>query len=86
MRASPTGTDESAGVHFSPTGAGNFIALGGIIVAPLLLLNVTFARRLQDRHILALGTAVGAAGLFIFLGVLAAGITGAHRAVGRAAR
>lgn len=68
------GGDEQAGVHFSPTGAGNFIALGGLIVAPLLIVNVSLARRLQDRHILALGTATGAAGLVIFLSVLASGV------------
>ncbi|KZV98035.1 MFS general substrate transporter [Exidia glandulosa HHB12029] len=75
--ASANGTqagDEQSGLHLSPTGAGNFIALGGVIAAPLLLLNVSFAKRLQDRYILALGTGVGAAGLLVFLGVLGSGI------------
>lgn len=62
-----------SGVHFSPTGAGNFIALGGLIAAPLLLFNALHvARRVQDRYILLGGMGAGLAGLAVFLALLAA--------------
>ncbi|EJD40938.1 MFS general substrate transporter [Auricularia subglabra TFB-10046 SS5] len=65
-----------SGVHFSPTGAGNFIALGGLIAAPLLLFNALHvARRVQDRYILLIGMASGFVGLVVFLSLLAARTT-----------
>ena len=58
--------------HFSPFAAGNLIALGGACTMPFLLLNLHFARRVQDRHTLAVGTSVGLMGLVITMAVLAA--------------
>ncbi|PPQ97042.1 hypothetical protein CVT26_001300 [Gymnopilus dilepis] len=55
---------------YSPFNAGNFIALGGIMSFPFLLLNVWYARRLQDRSILAIGTNLGMLGLLIMLAIL----------------
>ena len=54
----------------SPFAAGNFIALGGITIFPFLILNLLLARRTQDRHILALGSSLGLAGLVIMLVLL----------------
>ncbi|KAI0328973.1 MFS general substrate transporter [Cubamyces sp. BRFM 1775] len=56
--------------HFTPFAAGNLIALGGACTIPFLLLNLHFARRVQDRHTLATGTSIGAAGLVIALAIL----------------
>ncbi|KAI0076672.1 MFS general substrate transporter [Panus rudis PR-1116 ss-1] len=56
--------------HFSPFAAGNMIALGGVCTFPFLLANVFFARKLQDRVTLAVGTSLGSAGLFIALAIL----------------
>ncbi|KAI0364645.1 MFS general substrate transporter [Pilatotrama ljubarskyi] len=56
--------------HFTPFAAGNLIALGGACTIPFLLLNLHFARRVQDRHTLAIGTSVGLAGLLIALAIL----------------
>lgn len=56
--------------HWSPFAAGNFIALGGICAFPFLLANLFIARRIQDRHLLAFGTALGFAGLVIFVALL----------------
>lgn len=56
--------------HFSPFAAGNLIALGGACTFPFLFVNVFVARRYQDRNTLALGTSLGAAGLFIALAIL----------------
>lgn len=66
-------------LHWSPFAAGNFIALGGAGTFPFLLANLFLAPRTQDRKILALGSALGAAGLVVFLGLLRAG--GHERAV-----
>ncbi|KAA1467196.1 MFS general substrate transporter [Dentipellis sp. KUC8613] len=57
-------------LHWSPFASGNFIALGGIATFPFLLFNLFFARRLQDRHILALGSGLGLVGLVIAIAVL----------------
>ncbi|TFK31844.1 membrane transporter [Crucibulum laeve] len=57
---------------YSPYGAGNFIALGGITTFPLLLLNVWYARRIQDRVTLAVGTSLGLGGILILLAILCA--------------
>ena len=66
-----TGSHDPANpFHFSPFAAGNLIALGGVCTIPFLLLNLGFARRVQDRHTLVFGTSVGATGLLIALGVL----------------
>ncbi|GLB41376.1 putative MFS general substrate transporter [Lyophyllum shimeji] len=54
-------------LHWSPTAAGNFIALGGISAFPFLILNLLLARRTPDRHILALGTSLGLSALLTFL-------------------
>ena len=59
-----------AALNFSPFAAGNLIALGGACTFPFLVLNLGFARRVQDRHTLVFGTSVGATGLLIALGVL----------------
>ncbi|KAI0643241.1 MFS general substrate transporter [Trametes meyenii] len=69
-----TGTPSplSGPFHYSPFAAGNFIAVGGAATIPFLLLNLLAARRVQDRHTLAVGTALGAAGLVVALAVLAA--------------
>ncbi|KAI0643242.1 MFS general substrate transporter [Trametes meyenii] len=56
--------------HFSPFAAGNLIALGGACTMPFLLLNLHFARRVQDRHTLATGTSIGLAGLLVALAIL----------------
>ncbi|GBE85784.1 MFS general substrate transporter [Sparassis latifolia] len=55
--------------QFSPYAAGNLIALGGICTIPFLLLNVFFARRVQDRHTLAIGTSLGLVGLIITIAI-----------------
>ncbi|KDR68701.1 hypothetical protein GALMADRAFT_256505 [Galerina marginata CBS 339.88] len=57
-------------LNYSPYNAGNFIALGGITSFPFLLLNVWYARRVQDRVILAIGTSLGMLGLLIMLSIL----------------
>ncbi|TFK38676.1 membrane transporter [Crucibulum laeve] len=57
---------------YSPYNAGNFIAIGGITTFPFLLLNVRYARRIQDRVTLATGSALGLAGLVIMLAILQA--------------
>ncbi|KAH7103807.1 MFS general substrate transporter [Auriculariales sp. MPI-PUGE-AT-0066] len=59
---------------FSPTGAGNFMAIGGAIATPLLLANAFLARRMQDRHILLTGFCIGAVGLVIFTSLLGSNI------------
>jgi len=56
--------------YWSPYAAGNFIALGGICAFPFLLANLFIARRIQDRHLLAFGTALGLAGLVILVSLL----------------
>jgi hypothetical protein len=56
--------------HWSPFAAGNFIALGGICAFPFLLANLFIARRIEDRHLLAFGTALGLAGLVILVSLL----------------
>jgi len=56
--------------RWSPFAAGNFIALGGITSFPFLLANLMAARRIQDRKLLAFGTALGLSGLVIFLSIL----------------
>ena len=63
-------SDPANPFHFSPFAAGNLIALGGVCTIPFLLLNLGFARRVQDRHTLALGTSVGVAGLLIAVGII----------------
>jgi len=60
----------AATLDYSPYRAGNFIALGGITSFPFLLLNVWYARRIQDRVTLAIGTALGFIGLLIMLAIL----------------
>ena len=55
---------------YSPYRAGNFIALGGITAFPFLILNVRYARRIQDRVVLASGTSLGLIGLLIMLTIL----------------
>lgn len=57
---------------WSPFASGNFIALGGITIFPFLFLNLLLARRIQDRHILALGSGLGLAGLLTTLALLRA--------------
>lgn len=57
--------------HFSPFASGNMIALGGACTIPFLLINLHFARRMQDRNTLALGTSVGAVGLLVAISILA---------------
>ncbi|PPQ78813.1 hypothetical protein CVT25_010682 [Psilocybe cyanescens] len=57
-------------LNYSPYNAGNFIALGGLVSFPFLLLNVWYARRIQDRVILAVGTSLGMLGLIIMLCIL----------------
>jgi len=65
-----TGSDLPLDVfHFSPSAAGNMIALGGICTLPFLVGNVFVARRVQDRHTLALGTAVGLCGLLTAIAI-----------------
>ncbi|KAL1943717.1 hypothetical protein VTO73DRAFT_4162 [Trametes versicolor] len=58
--------------HYSPFAAGNFIAAGGAATIPFLLANLFAARRVQDRHTLAVGTTLGLAGLLAALAILAA--------------
>jgi MFS family permease len=58
--------------HFSPFASGNLIALGGACTIPFLLMNLHYARRVQDRNTLAVGTAIGGAGLLIAISILAA--------------
>lgn len=55
---------------YSPFRAGNFIALGGLVSIPFLLLNVRYARRFQDRVILATGTTLGLVGLVVMVIIL----------------
>jgi len=55
---------------YTPFNAGNFIALGGICSLPFLLINVRYARRLQDRTILATGSTLGLVGLLIMVATL----------------
>ena len=59
-------------LHWSPFASGNFIALGGITAFPFLVMNIFMARRIEDRRILAFGTSLGLAALFIFLALLEA--------------
>ncbi|KDQ58029.1 hypothetical protein JAAARDRAFT_57821 [Jaapia argillacea MUCL 33604] len=61
--------------HSTPFAAGNLIALGGVSTFPFLFLNLWFARRVQDRVILALGSGIGLIGLLIMLGTVKAGRT-----------
>ncbi|KAF8149959.1 major facilitator superfamily domain-containing protein [Crassisporium funariophilum] len=60
----------STALSYTPYNAGNFIALGGVSSFPFLLLNVWYARRIQDRVILATGTSLGLVGLLIMLCIL----------------
>jgi len=60
-------------LNYSPYNAGNFIALGGLCSFPFLLLNVWYARRVQDRTILAIGNTLGMAGLLIMISILRTG-------------
>ncbi|KAI1788595.1 MFS general substrate transporter [Ganoderma leucocontextum] len=62
--------DPSNPFNFSPYAAGNLIALGGICTMPFLICNLAFARRIQDRHTLAVGTSVGVAGLLLAIGII----------------
>ncbi|EPQ52387.1 MFS general substrate transporter [Gloeophyllum trabeum ATCC 11539] len=55
---------------YSPFSAGNLIALGGITTFPFLLANLFVARRVQDRHTLAVGSAIGLAGLLVMIALL----------------
>ncbi|RDB16989.1 hypothetical protein Hypma_002670 [Hypsizygus marmoreus] len=55
---------------YDPFRAGNFIALGGVATFPFLILNVFYARYLQDRVILACGVSLGLAGQFIMLALV----------------
>lgn len=66
----PVFTAEALG--YSPYNAGNFIALGGVCSFPFLLLNVRYARHIQDRVILAIGSSLGLIGLLIMLVILLA--------------
>ena len=59
--------------HWSPTAAGNFIALGGITAFPFLVLNVFLIRRIEDRVILATGSCLGLSSLLVFLSLLRTG-------------
>lgn len=58
--------------NFSPFASGNMIALGGASTIPFLLLNLHFARRMQDRNTLALGTGIGMVGLIIAINIISA--------------
>jgi len=60
-------------LNWSPFTAGNFIALGGITAFPFFLASMLFARRIQDRHLLAFGTGLGLCGLLVFISLLATG-------------
>lgn len=53
--------------HWSPFTAGNFIALGAVCCFPFLLANLFVARRIEDRKLLAFGSAFGSAGLIVFI-------------------
>lgn len=66
-------------LHFnwSPFAAGNFMALGGLCTFPFLFLNLYYARRMQDRYILAYGCGTGAVGLIVMM--LIVGIGGEER-------
>ena len=55
---------------YTPFNAGNFIALGGICSFPFLLVSVRYAKRIQDRTILATGSTLGLVGLLIMLATL----------------
>ncbi|KII90347.1 hypothetical protein PLICRDRAFT_38855 [Plicaturopsis crispa FD-325 SS-3] len=55
---------------WSPFAAGNFIALGGVTAFPFLFMNIYFARRVQDRQTLAIGSSLGLSGLLIMLALL----------------
>ncbi|KAG8219389.1 major facilitator superfamily domain-containing protein [Butyriboletus roseoflavus] len=57
-------------LNWSPFAAGNFIALGGITAFPFFLASMLFARRIQDRHLLAFGTCLGLCGLLVFTSLL----------------
>ena len=46
-------------LNYSPYQVGNFLALGGIAAFPFLMLNVRYARHIEDRFILAVGTRAG---------------------------
>lgn len=70
---SPRAAHPLSPFHWSPFAAGNFIALGGAAIFPFLFLNLLLARRTQDRHILALGAALGFAGLLSALAILKIG-------------
>ncbi|KAG9225582.1 hypothetical protein PLEOSDRAFT_1050469 [Pleurotus ostreatus PC15] len=61
-----------AGVRFgySPYASGNLIAIGGVAALPFLILNVIYAKRFQDRTVLALGSFIGLLGLLIMLATL----------------
>ncbi|KAG5641812.1 hypothetical protein DXG03_004154 [Asterophora parasitica] len=69
--------------HWTPFGAGNFIALGGIVTFPFLIVNLLLARRgrTQDRSILAFGLTIGIAALVVFLGLLSAGAGASKKAL-----
>ena len=58
--------------HFSPSAAGDLIALGGICTIPFLLVNLIVSRRVQDRHTLAVGSGLGLVGLLIAIALLRA--------------
>ncbi|KAI0307521.1 major facilitator superfamily domain-containing protein [Multifurca ochricompacta] len=57
----------------SPFAAGNLIALGGVCTFPFMFANVVLARRVQDRHILAAGCALGLFGLLVAMAVITTG-------------
>ncbi|KAN0100201.1 Major facilitator superfamily domain containing protein [Tylopilus felleus] len=60
-------------LDWSPFSAGNFIALGGIAGFPFFLANIVYARRIQDRQLLALGIGLGLCGLLVFMSLVATG-------------
>ncbi|KIL58834.1 hypothetical protein M378DRAFT_170107 [Amanita muscaria Koide BX008] len=60
-------------LRWSPFAAGNFIALGGITAFPFLIANIFLARRIDDRRILAFGSAMGLSALFVFLALIKTG-------------
>lgn len=62
----------AAALNYSPYQAGNFIALGGVATLPFLLLNIRYARMIQDRTTLATGSSLGLAGLLTMLAILRA--------------
>jgi MFS family permease len=57
-------------LNWSPFTAGNFIALGGVTTFPFFLASMLFARRIQDRQLLAFGTGLGLCGLLVFISLL----------------